>query len=120
MWKIKKELLVQLLLAAERNYPKEFMCFLGGNQEKEIIEEFVFLPTEANEHSTSIYENSIPFDDTILGTIHSHPNSTNEYSKADKKVFSKYKINLILGYPFIIENVCAYDSKSKKIQVELI
>lgn len=120
MWKIRKELLKEILIAAKNSHPKEFLCFLGGNKKNENVEEFVFIPNETNNHSASVYENSTPFDETIVGTVHSHPNSTNRPSGADKKMFQKYKINLILGYPFEFEQIGAYDEKSVQIPIELI
>lgn len=109
-----------MLNAAKNTYPNEFVCFLGGDNKKEEIIEFVFLPNESDTHSASINTQVIPFDDTIVGSLHSHPNSTNNPSNADKKLFSKYKINLILGYPFLIENIGIYDEKINRIQIELI
>lgn len=120
MWKIKKDLMIEMLNAAKNSYPNEFICFLGGDSKKEEITEFVFLPNETDENSASINTQVIPFDDTIVGSLHSHPNSTNTPSYADKKLFAKYKINLILGYPFLIENIGAYDEKIDKIQMDLI
>ena len=120
MWKIKKELLIEMLNAATKNYPSEFICFLGGDADKEEIIEFIFLPNESDEYSASINTQSIPFDDAIIGSLHSHPNSTNTPSNADKKLFARYPINLILGYPFLIENVGAYNKKINKLQIELI
>ena len=120
MWKIKKELIIELLNAAKKSYPNEFICFLGGSVKKEEITEFVFLPNESDTHSASVNALSIPFDDTIIGSLHSHPNSTSIPSNADKKLFTKYHVNLILGYPFLIENIGAYDKNSANINVNLI
>lgn len=120
MWKIKKQLIQETLIAAKKSYPKEFICFLGGEEKNKLITEFVFLPNETSTNSAVVYQNSIPFDDTIIGTLHSHPDSTNTASFADKQMFSRYKINLILGYPFVYENIIAYDENSKKIEFELI
>ncbi len=120
MWKIKKNLLNEMLNASNNNYPNEFICFLGGKSKLEEITEFVFLPSETDENSASINQQAMPYDETIIGSLHSHPNSTNTPSLADKKLFVKYPINFILGYPFLIENTGVYDKKSNKIKIELI
>ena len=120
MWKIKKELIEELINAAKNNYPNEFLCFLGGDTKKEEITEFVFLPSRSNENSASIDTQAMPFDETIIGTLHSHPSGYNYPSNADKRMFSKYFVNLILGYPFLIENIGVYDKKSKKTELNLI
>ncbi|MEI7961829.1 MAG: Mov34/MPN/PAD-1 family protein, partial [archaeon] len=100
MWKVKRTLLLDAGMAARNYYPKEFMCFLGGNGENETIEEIVFLPTQTSENSASVNELDIPFDDTIIGSFHSHPSGPNSPSRQDKKFFLKYKINAIINNPF--------------------
>jgi proteasome lid subunit RPN8/RPN11 len=117
MWKIKKSLLEDLCKSAQMYYPDEFLCFFGGDAKNTKITEIVFMPTQTDETSASIMESNIPFDPTILGSVHSHPDSTGTPSDADKKFFSKYKINAIMGFPFIVENIRFYDSMSKRAQV---
>ncbi len=116
MWKIKKTLLEDLCKSAEMHYPDEFLCFFGGDAGKEEVTEIIFLPTQTDETSASIMESTMPFDPTIIGSIHSHPDSTATPSPEDKQFFSKYRINAILGYPFTLENIAFYDSKSRRIK----
>lgn len=118
MWKMKQNLFLELLFAAKRKYPKEFLCFLGGNSKNKTITEFIFIPNEANENSTYFLEHTIPFDETIIGTIHSHPTNNTNPSKEDKKVFQKYQINIILSFPFQKENYKVYNQKAEQIQLE--
>lgn len=120
MWKIKKSVLINAISAANNFLPDEFMCFLGGERKNELVYEIVFLPTENNEHSASINEYTIPFDDSIIGTLHSHPGSSSNPSTADKKFFRKYLINAILGYPFDINNISFYNEKGEKIPITII
>ncbi len=116
MWRIKKTLLEDLCVSAEGFLPEEFICFLGGNKKTKIISEIVFLPAQTSEDSAAVFENNIPFDETIVGTVHSHPFSTNTPSEEDKRLFFKYSINIILGYPYTIQNMAFLDHKSKKIR----
>jgi len=117
MWKIKKSLLEDLCSTAKNYLPDEFMCFLSGDKKKETITEIVLLPNYSSSTAVMINELNIPLDDTIIGTMHSHPNSSNHASSADKKMFKKYKLNLILGYPFVIENIGFYDEKANPITI---
>ncbi|MFA5931217.1 MAG: Mov34/MPN/PAD-1 family protein [archaeon] len=120
MWKIKKSVLINAISASNNFMPDEFMCFLGGNKKEELIHEIVFLPTHNNETSASINEYTIPFDDSIVGTLHSHPNGSSSPSTTDKKFFRKYSLNAILGYPFFIENISFYNEKGENTQISLI
>jgi len=117
MWRIKKNLLLDAIHSAERYLPAEYICFLGGNRKKELVLEIIFLPSNTSETSASIDEYSIPIDETILGSLHSHPFSTNCPSRQDKKFFLKYPLNLVLGFPYSIENIGFYDQNGERINV---
>jgi len=120
MWAIKKSVLLNACSAATNFTPDEFMCFLGGDKKTKTINEIVFVPTENSEHSASVNELNIPFDDTILGSLHSHPFSSNKPSKEDKKFFRKYFINAILGYPYTMETIGFYNEKGEEIKIILL
>ncbi|MFA6268789.1 MAG: Mov34/MPN/PAD-1 family protein [archaeon] len=120
MWSIKKSVLLNALKSAENYYPDEFMCFLGGQKKENIIDEIVFLPTSTTIDSATINETIIPFDESILGSLHSHPNGYATPSLADKKFFTKYNLNLIFGYPFTLTNINFFNAKSEKIKINLI
>ena len=118
MWKIKKTLLEDLFESSRRYYPDEFMCFLSGNKKKQISDEVVFLPNTSGKTFASISESTIPLDDTILGSVHSHPTGRAMPSTADKHFFLKYDLNLIIS---LSENkVGFFDSNGNAITVELI
>jgi len=120
MWSIKKSVLLNACSAAINFIPDEFMCFLGGNKKTKTIDEIIFMPTENSEHSASVNELNIPFDDTILGSLHSHPFSSNKPSKEDKRFFRKYSVNAILGYPYSIETIGFYNEKGEEIKITLL
>ncbi|MFA6064758.1 MAG: Mov34/MPN/PAD-1 family protein [archaeon] len=120
MWKIKKSVLLNAILAANNYLPEEFVCLLGGNKKSQEITEIVFVPSETSEDAASINTLSIPFDETILGSLHSHPYSSGQASTADKTFFSKYPINAILGHPYTLENVIFFDEKGKAVQVLIV
>jgi proteasome lid subunit RPN8/RPN11 len=119
MWKIKQNLIDDAFQAADNFLPKEFMCFLGGDENKQEINEIVILPTYNGETFSSVNLNIMPFDKTIIGSLHSHPNGFAQPSNADKQFFKRYKINLILGNG-PIRQIGFFDNKSNPLQVEII
>jgi len=119
MWKIKKSLLEDLMQSARNYYPDEFMCFLSGNRKKEVIEEFVFLPSTNGKNFASISVNSIPIDDTIIGSVHSHPSGSVRPSNQDKRLFSKYPVNIIIGTGQR-EVIAVYDNKGEPLKVKFL
>jgi len=120
MWKVSLSTIKDACLAARNYYPDEFMCFLGGDEKKQEINEIVLVPTTNGEDFSSVWEGVLPLDKGILGSMHSHPDSSAEASEEDKKFFQKYSINAILGHPFEHRNMRFYDSKTRPLKIELI
>jgi len=118
MWKLKKTLLEDLFESSKKYYPDEFMCFLSGNKKKHTIEEVVFLPNTSGKTFASILESTIPLDDTIVGSVHSHPTGSASPSTADKQFFQRYDLNLIIS---ISENrIGFFDNNGHTSAVELL
>lgn len=121
MYRVKKSVLEDVLIACKKLYPREFLALLGSKNGNEIIDEFVVLPTDFGDSFSAVYLNMKPFDRKIIGSVHSHPNSSNKPSPGDLRSFPKYgKIHLIIGYPYNIENIAMYDSFGKRIKFEII
>mgnify|MGYP003974405827 CR=1 FL=1 len=119
MWKIKRNLIEDAFEAANNFLPKEFMCFLSGDNKTQKIKEIVILPTYNGETFSSVDMNTMPLDETIIGSLHSHPNGFAVPSTADKNFFKRFKINLILGVG-IQKNVRFFDNTAKEILIEII
>jgi proteasome lid subunit RPN8/RPN11 len=117
MWRIKKDFLLDAIASAQKYLPTEFLCFLGGETNTKRVTEIVFLPSTTSKNAASISEYAIPFDDTIIGTLHSHPHGSSSPSNQDKKFFRKYQLNCILGYPYVIENLGFFDERGEKVEV---
>ena len=119
IWKIKRNLIEDAFETASITFPKEFMCLLSGDIKTMVINEIVVGATYTSQNSASIDLNTIPFDETIVGSIHSHPNNYCYPSKADKRFFLRYKINIIIG---VGEKGCTgvYDSFGNPLPYELI
>jgi proteasome lid subunit RPN8/RPN11 len=117
MWKIKKNVFLDIMDAAKNNYPNEFASLLGGNKEKQLINEFVVPPFISDNFSASLNLYALPIDNSIIGSIHSHPTGKCLASIADLSLFSKYLVNIIVYWPFNQTNFVAYNSKGKRIDV---
>ena len=118
MWKIKKSLIEDAKFSAINFLPYEFMCFLAGDLKKHIINEIVFLPTTNSKNSASINLNIIPFDNSIIGSMHSHPTGNATPSFADLKFFQKYSINAIIGVNYQNTIINFYNNKGEKITIK--
>jgi proteasome lid subunit RPN8/RPN11 len=120
MWKIKESVIEDLLTGANATYPNEFATLLGGNKKLEIIEEFVVPQTITGINFASVNLLAVPFDETIVGSVHSHPNGMPFPSSADKRFFARYFLNAIIGWPFKKENIKFYDSNAKETRVDIV
>ncbi|MDD4250648.1 MAG: Mov34/MPN/PAD-1 family protein [Candidatus ainarchaeum sp.] len=120
MWKIKKNLIEDVIQSAKNYYPKEFLCFLSGDKEAKEINEIVLIPTLNGDDYSSVNTYNIPIDNTILGSLHSHPNGSTFPSTADKKFFKRYLINVIIGLDTNNTIINVFDDKSNKLDIELI
>ena len=119
MYSIKKETLESIIIAAKNVYPNEFFSFIGG--ENEIINELVIVPATYGDKFCLFRLDLVPYDPTIIGTVHSHPSVYNTPSKADLDSFRKKgKIHLIIGYPYDLNTLKAFDNTGKEIEIIVI
>jgi proteasome lid subunit RPN8/RPN11 len=119
--KIKRGLLLELLEASKNTYPNEFFAFLGKDNNS-VIDHFIIVPLfySAND-SVSYRTDTLPFDFSIAGTIHSHPSYSGRPSSADLHSFEKRGfIHLIIAYPYTFESIFAYDRDGNKVSFEII
>ncbi len=119
MFRIKRSVLDDLLLAARNTFPKEFFAYLGG--ENNLIDEFVVVNSTYGEGFVLIKDYLTPLDSRIVGSMHSHPGRNNFPSKADKKQFARRgKIHLIISYPYNLNTIQAFNEKGKPINFEIV
>ena len=119
MHSIKNEAVESIILASRNVYPHEFISMLGGKNG--VIEELVVLPADFGEDFSTIRLDLAPFDKTIIGTVHSHPDPDNRPSEADLEVFRRaVQVHIIIGYPYTLNTIKAFDSKGKKVALKVI
>ncbi|MEM4257029.1 MAG: Mov34/MPN/PAD-1 family protein [Candidatus Diapherotrites archaeon] len=116
---IKKNVLNSLLLAAKNVYPNEFFALLGGSSN--VIDEFVVVPAIFGHDFSEFDVNSVPFDNKIIGTVHSHPDYVVRPSSQDLIVFSKFGfVHIILGFPYNFNSFKAFNGNGKIIDLKVI
>jgi proteasome lid subunit RPN8/RPN11 len=118
--KIKKAALEFILGVSKEMYPNEFGGMLRGRGE--LIEEVLVIPsTTYGETFVSTRMDMIPFDKSIIGSVHSHPAQSFQPSDADLDFFRRTgKVHLIAKKPYkSILDVAAYDGAGNRISLEL-
>lgn len=121
MWKLKKDLLEAIFEACKEVYPDEFFALLSVKKEAKLIEEFVSIPSIFGKTHTIVRGDLMPFDKSIVGSIHSHPSSSTIPSRQDISSFKSFgEIHLIAGYPFNIHTFSSYNAKGIKERIELV
>jgi len=115
--RFKRELLESLCDACRNVYPDEFVALLSVKQDNGLVEEFVAVPATFGKNFSSYRLDLLPFDSKIVGSIHSHPSSSNNPSTADLRVFSRGRVNLIIAWPFDLKSMKAFDNFGKQIEL---
>lgn len=120
--RLEQEVLSFSVEAAQRMHPNEFMGLLRGETNNEIltITDVLIIPgTESSPTRASYSDMYVPIDSSIKGSIHSHPTGSLSPSTQDLRSFSRYKVHIILGYPYNKENWRAYNSKGEEISISV-
>ncbi len=121
MWRIKGNVLSDLLEAAKRTYPNEFFALLGGSKKEKIIDEIIVVPAEYGRDSTLVKTWLVPFDSRIVGSAHSHPGHYNFPSSADISGFAQFgELHLIMAYPYNLNSTRAFNVNGKEEKIEVV
>jgi proteasome lid subunit RPN8/RPN11 len=99
-------------------FPREFMGLLRGNGDE--ISEILIIPaTLWGEGFAQIHGMQVPWDKSIVGSIHSHPSGDNRPSQQDLVEFGRSgNIHLILRHPYGgIKDVACYSTDGKRLDI---
>lgn len=118
--RFKRALLEGICQACKNVHPSEFLAMLGVKSNPELVEELVVVPAEFGKSFSAYRLDLQPFDSRIVGSVHSHPSSNNFPSKADLRVFSRGRINIIVGFPYSLNSIRAFDSSGKELKLEIV
>ena len=110
-------MMLELLQAFRNNFPDEFFVLLSKDS-KDVIDSYVVLPLFYQTPNAVSYRSDLmPLDSSIVGTMHSHPSGYAIPSDADLSTFHRFgNIHLIVGYPYSLENIRAYNKKGEPLK----
>ena len=118
-----KRTLVDGILAYSRDmHPREILLLLRGAKNDGFqIDEFVIPPSAIHGLGFSTFQpDMIPFDLSILGTVHSHPSGGLRPSAYDLNHFYG-RIMMIVAYPYSsIEDIAIYDGRGRAVPFKII
>jgi proteasome lid subunit RPN8/RPN11 len=116
-WKIRSSLVHDLIRAAQKSHPNEFMAMLSVREKgSSIIDEIVVVPMQAGRDYATLHSELIPFDPLIVGTVHSHPTPSPFPSSQDLLTFARLgKVHAILHYPYSPDSLRVFDGEGEEL-----
>ena len=117
--KIKQETMEFILQACRNTYPNEFMALL--QQRDDVIQGIMVIPgSKFEKHSSTLMRHMVPMDQSIVGSVHSHPGPPIP-SEADLRFFAKQgRIHIIIGQPYTIKTTRAFTQEGNPTQLEIV
>jgi proteasome lid subunit RPN8/RPN11 len=119
--RIKRDVVEGILEASRNVHPREFIGLLRA--EKGMIAEIVLAPASVYGQGLSQFcPHMLPFDFSIVGSIHSHPSGSSMPSAEDlNSMFNFGFVHIIATFPYHgFQSLHAYDKKGKPIQLEIV
>ena len=119
---IPRTLVEGVMELAQGRHPKETILLLRGTTQGEIIRitETVLPPFAVGGKGFATFPTrALPFDLTLIGTLHSHPLGRLTPSTGDLHNFFG-KIMIIIGPPYKTTNLIAYIKTGEKIPIHII
>ncbi|MCL7475679.1 MAG: Mov34/MPN/PAD-1 family protein [Methanosarcinales archaeon] len=116
---IAKSTLDFILEVSKSSAPREFAGLLRA--EDGVIKDVIFLPgTESSQISATIRLFMMP-NISIAGSVHSHPTSNTNPSRADLALFARVGgHNIIAGAPYDSRSWRCYDSNGRSIPLNVL
>ncbi|WP_336036879.1 Mov34/MPN/PAD-1 family protein [Halobacterium yunchengense] len=109
--------------AAEDSHPDEYLGLLRATPAKEfdlpvedgyLVTDVLMVPgTETNPVSATFKSSQVPNDMRTVGSVHSHPNGVLAPSDADRSMFGRGDVHVILGAPYDRDCWRAFDSEGE-------
>jgi len=118
---IKKSVIDSIISYCKMLHPREALLILRGKVKKDLLViDNLLIPPFA--YSTPFYvgfpTHMLPFDTSIVGTAHSHPNGVAEPSLTDMHNFIGF-LSIIVGYPYEDDDIRAYDSDGNVVRFSI-
>lgn len=119
---IKRTLIDGILAISRDMHPKEILLLLRGVKDDGFqIDEFVIPPSAIHGLGFSTFKpDMIPFDLSILGTVHSHPSGGLRPSAYDLNHFYG-RIMMIVAYPYSsIGDIAIFDGRGTALPFKIV
>ena len=103
-------------------HPNEAILILQGKTTREqvIIEGLVIPPFALSGPYYSGYSNYyLPFDNSYIGSAHSHPGGSNKPSLADLNRGFYGAVSIIIAHPYEDRTIAAYDRNGNKLEIKI-
>jgi proteasome lid subunit RPN8/RPN11 len=103
-------------------HPNEALLILQGKTTREqvIIEGLVIPPFALSGPYYSGYSNfNLPFDNSYIGSAHSHPGGSNKPSLADLNTGFYGAVSIIIAHPYEDRTMAAYDRNGNKLEIKV-
>lgn len=118
------------LEAAEDSHPNEYLGVLRGTPAAEydldgdgdgdLITDVLFIPkTTSSPVQATLQSDLVPNDSHTVGTIHSHPNGVLRPSDADRQMFGRGSVHVILGAPYERDCWRAFDREGEPTTLDV-
>ena len=101
-------------------YPNEFGALLHGYPHISSLEPIVDSARGRRSFMFSMWDRFSGKALVADGMVHSHPSGVARPSRADLYMFGKFRVNLIIGYPFTDDSIAAYDSMGNRIDFKIV
>ena len=104
-------------------HPNEAILVLQGKTTKEqIIIEGLVLPPFASSgpYYSGFSDYHLPFDNSYIGSAHSHPSGSNRPSLEDLNRGFYGAVSIIIAHPYEDETVAAYDRDGNRLEIKII
>src|ERR687889_2260214 len=104
-------------------HPNEGILILQGKVTKEriIIEGLVIPPFASSGPYYSGFSNfSLPFDNSYIGSAHSHPGGSNRPSLEDLNRGFYGAVSIIIAHPYEDRTIVAYDRSGNELEIKIL
>lgn len=118
--KIRRDVVELIMEVAKGHYPNEFAAALRA--EGDTVTELILVPAAIGaERSALVPLFNLPYDPSLVGTVHSHPSPHPFPSDADKQLFRHFgHTHVIVAYPYDLKAWRAYDYDGDEVALAVV
>jgi len=117
---LSKRVAKMIMESARETYPNEFGALLHGYPHVHSLQPIVDASRGSRSFVFSLWDRFSGKALVADGMVHSHPSGVARPSRADLYMFSRFRVNFIIGYPFSEDSMAAYDSVGNRIDFRIV